>query len=267
MFKCVCGQEFDNAQKFNNHKSHCKEHYINKYGDLALYEAHKEAKLAGLHEGNHKRAQERQAAKLALWVSEQHTCARCGKVMTEKFGSGKFCSRACANARDRSKETREKIRQALIKKSEDILPSVHSIKPKDYCIVCGKELLPNHTTPYCQKHLIEHNRQEKLSIWLASGDTGMKPDTTIRGAIRDYILAKQNHCCAICGIADIWNNKPITFILDHINGDAANSAPTNLRLICPNCDSQLDTYKSKNKNSARTARKKYLQLIRDEDKY
>lgn len=30
-----------------------------------------------------------------------------------------------------------------------------------------------------------------------------------------------------------------------------------MRLICPNCDSQLDTYKSKNKNSARNFRHNY----------
>lgn len=39
--------------------------------------------------------------------------------------------------------------------------------------------------------------------------------------------------------------------IDHINGHANNNTRTNLRLICPNCDSQLDTYKSKNKNSDR----------------
>lgn len=55
----------------------------------------------------------------------------------------------------------------------------------------------------------------------------------------------------------VWNNKPINFILDHIDGDASNNLEENLRLICPNCDSQLDTYKSKNKNSARTHRKDY----------
>lgn len=42
--------------------------------------------------------------------------------------------------------------------------------------------------------------------------------------------------------------------MDHINGDAANNKRENLRLICPNCDSQLDTFKSKNKNSARKER-------------
>jgi transcription initiation factor IIE alpha subunit len=56
------------------------------------------------------------------------------------------------------------------------------------------------------------------------------------------------------------------FVLDHINGDAARSDRDNLRLICPNCDSQLDTYKSKNKNSARTKRKEFLRDIREEDK-
>ena len=55
----------------------------------------------------------------------------------------------------------------------------------------------------------------------------------------------------------IWNSKSINFILDHINGDASDNSEENLRLICPNCDSQLDTYKSKNKNSARTHRKDY----------
>lgn len=36
-----------------------------------------------------------------------------------------------------------------------------------------------------------------------------------------------------------------------IDGNASNNRRDNLRCICPNCDSQLDTYKSKNKNGAR----------------
>lgn len=40
-------------------------------------------------------------------------CEKCGKPMTELFGSGRFCSRGCANSHQRSKESREKIRQIM----------------------------------------------------------------------------------------------------------------------------------------------------------
>ena len=70
----------------------------------------------------------------------------------------------------------------------------------------------------------------------------------------------QNYKCAICGCDNKWNGKELKFILDHIDGDASNNKQSNLRLICPNCDSQLDTYKSKNKKSARNFRHKYYKL-------
>ena len=37
MYKCICGKEFDKPNSFNAHKSHCKEHYLNKYGDLNYF--------------------------------------------------------------------------------------------------------------------------------------------------------------------------------------------------------------------------------------
>lgn len=72
--------------------------------------------------------------------------------------------------------------------------------------------------------------------------------------IKPYILKEQNNLCNLCGIKNEWNDKKLVFVLDHINGDASNNKRENLRLICPNCDSQTDTYKSKNKNSARKQR-------------
>lgn len=126
------------------------------------------------------------------------------------------------------------------------------------CKVCNKKLSSDNKSGYCQQHLIETRRQEKIKTWLETGNTGMTIDTTIRGVIRDYILEEQQHKCAICGISDIWNDKELHFILDHINGDASISCRKNLRLICPNCDSQLDTFKSRNKNSARNVRKDWL---------
>ena len=68
---------------------------------------------------------------------------------------------------------------------------------------------------------------------------------------KKYFLEEQDHKCAICGCLDIWQGKQLVFVLDHIDGNADNNNRENLRLVCPNCDSQLDTFKSKNKKSAR----------------
>ena len=69
---------------------------------------------------------------------------------------------------------------------------------------------------------------------------------------REDIMREQNYKCAICGMSNEWQDKPLVFIIDHIDGHASHNNRENLRCICPNCDSQLNTYKSKNKNGERS---------------
>lgn len=54
------------------------------------------------------------------------------------------------------------------------------------------------------------------------------------------------YVCAICGQKPEWNNKPMTLILDHINGKNKDDRLENLRWVCPNCNSQLPTTGSRN---------------------
>lgn len=56
---------------------------------------------------------------------------------------------------------------------------------------------------------------------------------------------KQNKC-EKCGI-DSWNGLSIMCELDHINGNSRDHRLTNLRILCPNCHSQTDTFRAKNK--------------------
>lgn len=50
--------------------------------------------------------------------------------------------------------------------------------------------------------------------------------------------------CEKCGINE-WQNTRISLELNHIDGDNGNHALNNLELLCPNCHSQTDTYRSK----------------------
>ena len=52
--------------------------------------------------------------------------------------------------------------------------------------------------------------------------------------------------CFICGLKPEWNGKPLTLILDHINGSNHDNREENLRWVCPNCNYQLDTTNARN---------------------
>lgn len=60
--------------------------------------------------------------------------------------------------------------------------------------------------------------------------------------LRDGIF---NHECSQCKNTE-WDGKPIPLELDHIDGVHNNNELSNLRLLCPNCHAQTDTYRGKN---------------------
>ena len=55
--------------------------------------------------------------------------------------------------------------------------------------------------------------------------------------------------CAHCGISE-WQRKKLSLHLDHINGIHDDNRLANLRLLCPNCHSQTETYCRRGRSDA-----------------
>ena len=70
---------------------------------------------------------------------------------------------------------------------------------------------------------------------------------------RRFLVEEYGEKCVECGLGENWNNKPIAMHVDHIDGNSDNNVVSNLRLLCPNCHSQTETFGSRNiKNSNRS---------------
>lgn len=196
-------------------------------------------------------------------------CLQCGKEL--KKGQNKFCSLSCSatynNAlREVSEETKKKISESLTKE-EDITFEIlekEFLKEKRYCLECGVELLNNRKTFCSNKCFASYNHKKAYKDFIDNNDKYCRGNYTPK-SFREIFIEEQGGVCAICGNPPIWNGKPLVFIIDHIDGDASNNKRENLRCICPNCDTQLETYKSKNKNSKRRNywREKTLSLLNE----
>lgn len=111
-YVCICGRIFKNSQSFNGHKSHC-EIYLKSVDKFESRQAAKKIGSDRAHATQHKQAVERKVTELQNWLKSNPICETCGKVMTEYYGTGRFCSRSCANKRKLTEDVKFKISNGL----------------------------------------------------------------------------------------------------------------------------------------------------------
>lgn len=174
--------------------------------------------------------------------------------------SNQYCSNRCAAlvtspGRTPSTETRQKISCTLGGSGE--LRSLGNGK----CISCGKN---TKNQKFCNNSCQQrYYFDQDVKKWL-NGEIDGSSKGGHAGFVRRYLFEKYNNKCSRCG----WGEtnpftKRIPLEVEHIDGNAYNNHPTNVTLLCPNCQGLTSTYKGANKgNGRRSYMKKYY--IRDE---
>jgi len=117
------------------------------------------------------------------------------------------------------------------------------VKPKLSCRNCGKTV-KRRPNVYCS---LSCQYQFRRRVKIEDG-------TACARLLKSYLLECRESRCEICGLAE-WMDRLIPLELDHKDGDATNNSLDNLRLICPNCHAQTQTYKNRNMGRGRYYRR------------
>lgn len=123
------------------------------------------------------------------------------------------------------------------------------------CLYCGSASIKN------------RNKFCNIDCWKRY-NAACRKDMLERGVIKQNkcirvaLSEKHGHKCSECGQLSIWNNKPLVLQVDHVDGNSDNNMESNLRLLCPNCHSQTQTFGGTTciKN---TKRNKYLRKYKN----
>jgi len=193
-------------------------------------------------------------------------CLNCGN----KTKNPKFCNNRCSaiynnkHSKKLRKSQDEQIRngkrnkeyrkqQSLINKE---INEKRKKSKKRLCLYCGKKI---NSFKYCNNTCkSNYIKKVKIEKWLNGELSGTKKDGYEK-FVKDYLLEKFDNKYSLCGWGEMNPyTKTIPLEIDHINGDAFNSRPENVTLLCPNCHSLTKTYRGANRgNGRRSYLKKY----------
>lgn len=135
-----CGKECKNENSLRNHERLCKMNPDHQQHTGFVYGWTK-----GLNKENsevYKKISEKAKAKYHKKFIP-YFCEKCGKLVEEKYGSGRFCSRECANSHIHTEQQNNKISDSLYDFYNKHRKTIKT--RKKICVICGKEFEPTRT--------------------------------------------------------------------------------------------------------------------------
>ena len=173
-------------------------------------------------------------------------CKSCSRPISYHQRKNTFCSDSCYR------------RACSDRISNNGSPRKRKISIDRACLNCESKFTlrtPNDTKKYCNLEC-SFSYQVK-QVW-ADIESGL---IDVRSTLKKHLIQRRGHECEGCQNT-IWKTSlfndsevfPIPLELDHIDGDASNNIPSNLRLLCPTCHSLTPTAKGKNRGNGRSTR-------------
>ncbi len=84
----------------------------------------------------------------------------------------------------------------------------------------------------------------QMTIEEARRNLFVKDSSYRRSTVKRYLIQHSIflYLCSECHMLPTWNGKPLILTLDHRNGISNDHRLENLRWLCPNCNSQTETF-------------------------
>lgn len=104
------------------------------------------------------------------------------------------------------------------------------------------------TTGAWQKAMLRGDIKTR-SLLIPLPEVLVENSTYHRGNLKNRLIkyGLLENKCSICKCGPDHNGLPLTLVIDHINGIHNDNRIENLRILCPNCHSQTDTFAGRNK--------------------
>lgn len=169
-----------------------------------------------------------------------------------------FCNKSCAArynncGRIRSNESKLKTSNSLINRNKKCILNWDWQAIQEY-------YNNDHSIREC-----EHRFSISFAVWNEAKKQGLfitrspklfnllgaltENSTATRKQVKKHLIQSSllENKCFECSHESEWNGKKLVLVLDHKNGINNDNRLENLRLLCPNCNSQTETFAGKNK--------------------